>query len=69
MSYINTEKCKQYDCLYHPGKESLNGCDYMIITGKQRGCGTNTDCTRYKPVSDEERIRLKTRLIEECFRI
>lgn len=65
MSYVYKEKCKRYDCLYHPGRGCLNGCDYMLLTGKKRECPSGKKCNRYTKSTDEERIRMKCRLIEE----
>ena len=65
MSCVNKEKCKRYDCLYHPQKGCLNGCDYILITGKKRGCAGGKECNKYEYATDEERLYIKRRIIEE----
>ena len=65
MSYAYKEKCKRFTCLYHPGSGCLNGCDYMILTGNKRECSSGKECQKYEYATDEKRIRLECRLIEE----
>ena len=67
MSYKNNEKCKRFSCLYHPGKGCLNGCDYMLITEISRGCDSGKTCDKYKYATDEERLYVKSRIIEEVY--
>ena len=46
---MGTEAPKCRDCAFHPRDTygtSLWGCDYLILTGKPRGCSSE-HCTRY----------------------
>lgn len=40
-------KCKK--CVYRSDKIHLNACDYILITGKPRGCAGGKDCTKFQP--------------------
>lgn len=45
---VNTGLCKKTDCKYGSRTSGLHVCDYMLITGKRRGCPVE-DCKRYEP--------------------
>ena len=49
------KRCKR-PCKYRSGTPQLNGCDYILITGKSRGCKAGDKCTRF-----EEGERILTR--------
>lgn len=47
------KQCQRWDCIYHAGLSSLNGCDYMLIMMDKggdppyrRGCPRGEQCTR-----------------------
>ena len=45
--------CNRNDCAF---KGTNTGtCDYIIVTGKRRGCPAGPLCLRYKPVTAKER--------------
>lgn len=41
------KKCKR-PCRYRSSTKYLNGCDYLYLTGKMRGCPAGDECTRYE---------------------
>lgn len=43
---VNADRHLCRSCCYR-GKRSLNGCDFIWVTGKMRGCKVE-DCDRYK---------------------
>ena len=49
------KKCTR-PCKYRSGTPPLNGCDYILITGKSRGCKAGEKCTKF-----EEGERILTR--------
>ena len=40
------ERCKS--CRYRSGTPRDNGCDYLLLTGKARGCPAGEGCRRYE---------------------
>ena len=49
------KKCTR-PCKYRSGTPQHNGCDYILITGKARGCKAGAKCTKF-----EEGERIQTR--------
>ena len=45
--------CKRNDCAFKG--TNTDTCDYLLITGKRRGCPAGPLCLRYKPVTAKER--------------
>lgn len=41
------KKCDR-PCKYRSSTPVLNGCDYMYLTGKRRGCEAGKKCTRFE---------------------
>ena len=44
MAVAKRKRCKT--CQYRSASTDLYGCDFMLITGKRRGCPVD-DCNRY----------------------
>ncbi len=43
---VGNPECK--GCIYRSkGGTDYNTCDYMFVTGRQRGCPAGAECTRY----------------------
>lgn len=42
------KKCRRA-CVYRSANRSVNGCDYMYLTGKMRGCPAGEGCKRFRP--------------------
>ena len=40
-------KCKR-PCKYRGSNREVNGCDYLYLTGKLRGCPVGEKCTRFE---------------------
>ena len=40
--------CLHEDCAYRAGKSTGDTCDYILITGKPRGC-LISQCDKYRP--------------------
>lgn len=40
-------KCRR-PCRYRSSTKHLNGCDFMYLTGKMRGCPAGEECTRFE---------------------
>ena len=55
-------KCKKKDCKYRAPEQSVNTCDYRLITGHGRGCPIE-DCTLYAPGEREKVNRTTTGII------
>ena len=45
--------CNRTDCAFKG--TNTDTCDYILITGKRRGCPAGPLCLRYKPVTVKER--------------
>lgn len=45
--------CNRNDCAFKG--TNTDTCDYLLITGKRRGCPAGPLCLRYKPVTAKER--------------
>ena len=45
--------CNRNDCAYKG--TNTDTCDYILVTGKRRGCPAGPLCIRYKPVNAKER--------------
>lgn len=45
MSYHSETKCKT--CKYRAKGSAQNGCDYIVIVGKCRGCSVK-ECDKYE---------------------
>ena len=45
--------CNRNDCAYKG--TNTDTCDYILVTGKRRGCPAGPLCLRYKPVTVKER--------------
>ena len=45
--------CNRNDCAYKG--TNTDTCDYILVTGKRRGCPAGPLCLRYKPVTAKER--------------
>ena len=50
---VYNPNCKT--CQYRSGMQNINGCDYLLITGKPRGCPVK-GCKRFV---EGERIKLQ----------
>lgn len=52
-------KFKQCDrpCKYRSNSPGTNGCDYMYLTGKRRGCEAGKKCTRFEK-GNRPRVRV-----------
>lgn len=35
-------------CKYSSGTPHVNGCDYLYLTGKLRGCPAGKECTKFE---------------------
>ena len=44
--------CNRHDCAFKG--TNTDTCDYILVTGKRRGCPDGPLCIRYKPVTVEE---------------
>ena len=45
--------CNRNDCAFKG--TNTDTCDYILVTGKRRGCPAGPLCIRYKPVNAKER--------------
>ena len=45
--------CNRNDCAFKG--TNTDTCDYILVTGKRRGCPAGPLCLRYKPVTAKER--------------
>ena len=45
--------CTKKDCAFKG--TNTDTCDYILVTGKRRGCPAGPLCIRYKPVNAKER--------------
>ena len=45
--------CNRNDCAFKG--TNTDTCDYILVTGKRRGCPAGPLCLRYKPVTVKER--------------
>lgn len=54
------KKCNR-PCKYRSSTPVLNGCDYMYLTGKRRGCEAGKKCTRFEKGS-RPRVRVELTL-------
>ena len=45
--------CNRNDCAFKG--TNTDTCDYILVTGKRRGCPAGPLCLRYKPVTSKER--------------
>ena len=45
--------CNRNDCAFRG--TNTDTCDYILVTGKRRGCPAGPLCIRYKPVTARER--------------
>lgn len=45
--------CKRTSCAFFG--TNTHTCDYILVTGKRRGCPAGPLCLRYKPVTAKER--------------
>ena len=45
--------CNRNDCAFKG--TNTDTCDYILVTGKRRGCPAGPLCIRYKPVTAKER--------------
>ena len=45
--------CNRNDCAYKG--TNTDTCDYILITGKRRGCPAGPLCKRYKPINARNR--------------
>lgn len=43
-------------CRYRSDRPGTNQCDYMVLTGRRRGCPSGPGCTRYKKSAARKRI-------------
>ena len=41
------KKCDR-PCKYRSSTPELNGCDYILVTGKPRGCKAGGKCTKFE---------------------
>lgn len=41
------QKCRRL-CKWRSSCRGVNGCDYLYLTGKVRGCPAGKDCTRFE---------------------
>lgn len=62
--------CKRTDCLYHPDPRLGYNCDYMLLTGKKRGCKPGRKCDKYKYATPQEQTEIRRRgsVIDICLR-
>lgn len=44
------KKCKR-PCKYRSSTPNLNGCDFILVTGKPRGCKAGDKCTKFEKVA------------------
>lgn len=44
--FCSSKKCKT--CKYRAGYSSVNGCDYIFITGHSRNCDPGDKCIKYE---------------------
>ena len=58
--------CNRNDCAFKG--THTDTCDYILITGKRRGCPAGPLCLRYKPVTAEERKERKVLYIPTTFK-
>lgn len=59
--------CKRYDCLYHPEYCLSYNCDYMLLTGKSRGCKPGRKCDKYVQATPKEKLSLRRRSANVSF--
>ena len=59
--------CKRTNCLYHPQVGSGYNCDYMLLTGKCRGCKPGWKCDKYTYATPEEQTKLRKKMGKDGF--
>lgn len=61
--------CRRFDCLYHPPKSALNGCDYCLVVGRSRNCKPGVGCDKYVFATQEEQRALSLKKLELMYNL